>query len=71
MNMRVELLTSQELGAHQSALSAFERSFSYPLGDDQRFCIDHGPRYASFFEAIGEPLFGVLSGAPLESSGAL
>lgn len=60
MNARLLILSAQELSAHQPALREFERGFSYPLGDEQSFYIDHGSRYAAFFEAMGEPLFALL-----------
>lgn len=37
------------------ALEAFEREFSYPLGERSRFHISHQPNYLRFFQAIGKP----------------
>ena len=34
------------------ALDAFERGFTYPLGNDRRFRITHGEDYSRFFRAI-------------------
>lgn len=38
----------------QAELARFERTFSYPLGDDT-FRIDHGDDYLAFFRGLGEP----------------
>lgn len=38
----------------QSALSQFEDQFDYPLGENDRFRIDHSQDYTRFFRAMGE-----------------
>ena len=40
--------------AHAADFAAFERSFTYPLGQD-RFRIDHGADYGAFFRDLGAP----------------
>ncbi|MEK0450148.1 MAG: hypothetical protein RL088_2416 [Verrucomicrobiota bacterium] len=42
----------ESLGAE---LARFEAQFRYPLGANASFCISHGRRYITFFEAIGAP----------------
>ncbi|MDF1666250.1 MAG: hypothetical protein P1V97_31135, partial [Planctomycetota bacterium] len=37
----------------QSALSQFELQFDYPLGESDRFRIDHSDDYSRFFRAMG------------------
>lgn len=39
--------------ALERQLAEFEKSFTYPLGDNQRFSISHGPRYDNFFHSLG------------------
>jgi hypothetical protein len=34
----------------------FEASFTYPLGDNLRFSIEHGPDYGLFYRSLGDPL---------------
>ena len=35
-------------------VAAFEREFTYPLGNSTRFRISHGEDYLPFFQAMGE-----------------
>jgi hypothetical protein len=35
-------------------LLQFESGFSYPLGETQRFIIDHSPDYGRFYQSLGE-----------------
>jgi hypothetical protein len=35
-------------------LMEFERLFSYPLGQEKRFSIEHSPNYSAFYRAIGK-----------------
>lgn len=35
-------------------LSKFEKEFTYPLGQDQSFRIDHGEDYGAFYRSIGD-----------------
>jgi len=37
-----------------NSVTEFEALFDYPLGNHQRFSIDHGPDFTSFFRAIGD-----------------
>ncbi len=53
----IQLLEPQQLRPHVPALRALERSIEYPLGDGQAFCIDHGPRYHTFFSSMGRSVF--------------
>ncbi|MCA8970432.1 MAG: hypothetical protein KDC95_11630 [Planctomycetes bacterium] len=58
--IRIEALESSETHEWNEELTAFERQFRYPLGDDY-FRIDHGARYLAFFETLGAPrLFAAL-----------
>lgn len=52
-----ELLRPGELGPHVAALRALERGISYPLGDSERFFIDHGEAYHPFFSRLGDAYF--------------
>jgi len=36
------------------AMNAFEKEFSYPLGETDRFRISHQPHYLRFFQAMGK-----------------
>jgi hypothetical protein len=47
---------------YQEQLKEFEKLFTYPLGND-RFSIDHGDNYFSFFDRLGIPyiFLGILS----------
>jgi hypothetical protein len=38
------------------ALEAFERQFSYPLGEGASFHVVHGRQYVAFFQAMGEAM---------------
>jgi hypothetical protein len=53
-------------------LAEFEKSFTYPLGGDQRFSISHGPRYDNFFSSLGSHccLAAVHDGRVLATIGA-
>ena len=37
-------------------LERFEQRFTYPLGDDMRFSLEHGPDYGLFYRALGDAL---------------
>lgn len=56
--IRTLLVPAAELGPHAAALRALERDITYPLADGQeRFFIDHGADYHSFFSQLGEAWF--------------
>jgi len=44
-----------------AALSDFEESFTYPLGDEERFHISHGEDYTRFFRAMGDSVTFVVT----------
>jgi GNAT superfamily N-acetyltransferase len=50
----VRAVDAAELAARAAELAAFERAFTYPLGND-RFHIDHGVDYLAFFRGLGTP----------------
>ena len=52
--MTVHCLQSFPGPTLQAALSQFEEQFDYPLGDSDRFRIDHSDDYSRFFRAMGE-----------------
>ncbi|MCB9920304.1 MAG: GNAT family N-acetyltransferase [Planctomycetes bacterium] len=52
--IRIDSLEPSETREWNGELTAFERQFRYPLGDDY-FRIDHGTRYLAFFEILGVP----------------
>jgi hypothetical protein len=54
--MRLVHLRGGELSPYQAGLRRLEAGVSYPL-DHDRFRIDHGERYAAFFERMGEAHF--------------
>jgi hypothetical protein len=58
--------------ALEQQLAEFEKSFTYPLGVDQRFSISHGPRYDNFFRSLGQHccLAAVHDGRVLATIGA-
>jgi hypothetical protein len=51
--MRIFALEGQKNATLPRALDRFERQFSYPLGDAQRFQVSHGADYAKFFRTMG------------------
>ena len=53
--MTVHCIQSSPPKALQAALNHFEEQFDYPLGSDDRFHIDHGSDYSTFFQAMGRP----------------
>jgi hypothetical protein len=56
--LRFTIVDAAGLGPHAAALGALERSIRYPVEDGRdHFTIDHGPRYAPFFSALGEAFF--------------
>jgi hypothetical protein len=58
MSIRIVHVTAAELGPYQEQLRALEREIRYPIADGADFFrIDHGERYATFFERIGEAHF--------------
>lgn len=52
--MKVSRLSERPPTSTAKALARFERQFTYPLGETQRFSISHGADYPRFFRAIGE-----------------
>ena len=52
--IRIGAADAVAMARRQGELAAFERQFEYPLGAD-RFHIDHGRDYLTFFRALGEP----------------
>lgn len=54
---RYELLRPGELGPYLGDLRKLERGISYPVGDGDRFFIDHGEAYHPFFSRMGEARF--------------
>jgi len=57
--MATTLLTGPPDALLSEALQRFERQFSYPLGSDRRFCIDHRGDDRRFFQALGEAVLAV------------
>lgn len=53
--MTVHCIQSSPPKELQAALNRFEKQFDYPLGSDDRFHIDHGSDYSTFFQAMGRP----------------
>ena len=47
--MKLRELTPSTDTELSQKLAAFEALFDYPLGDNQRFRIDHGPDYTAFY----------------------
>ncbi|MDZ5762799.1 putative GNAT family N-acetyltransferase [Candidatus Cyrtobacter comes] len=56
--MKIIELTDELKPIYNERLIKFERSFSYPIGQDN-FSIDHGKNYYTFFDRIGKPYFFV------------
>lgn len=52
--MKVLELTPNLCPELVTKITKFEALFDYPLGDSQRFRIEHGPDFTAFFCAIGE-----------------
>jgi hypothetical protein len=69
--MTIVRIEDPEPGLEQ-ALDEFEKTFTYPLGEGQRFSISHGPRYDNFFRSLGEHccLASILDGRVLATIGA-
>lgn len=53
--MRLELLTDREDRAMSERLAAFSARFTYPLGADRRFRIDHPGPYLGHLASMGDP----------------
>lgn len=63
-------ITDKNLSQWQSSLKEFEKSFSYPLGDDS-FIISHGENYLAFFERMGKAaVYACRNGDQIISVGA-
>jgi hypothetical protein len=52
--MQIIELTPPLYAAFSRHVNEFERLFTYPLGQDQKFRIDHGPQYDAFYRSMGE-----------------
>ncbi len=52
--MKLIELTASLSPQLSAQISAFEALFDYPLSEDSRFSIDHGPDFTAFFAAIGD-----------------
>ncbi len=52
--MQVIELSTPINGSFSQQISEFERLFTYPLGKDRHFRIDHSPNYDAFYKAMGE-----------------
>ncbi|HXF90519.1 MAG TPA: GNAT family N-acetyltransferase [Candidatus Nitrosotenuis sp.] len=52
--MQILPLTGQTKSQFQDQLAAFEQQFTYPLGENTFFTIDHGDDYSAFFENLGQ-----------------
>lgn len=56
MKVRFEVMDGDAVQRHASRLREIEEGITYPLTED-RFFVDHGPRYAAFFEGLGHTRF--------------
>lgn len=54
--IRFSFVESKEIAPYEPQLKAFEREFSYAVGD-QRLSVRHGRDYTAFFESIGDSVF--------------
>lgn len=52
--MEIIKLTTPIHGSLAHKIAEFEALFTYPLGKNQHFRIDHGPHYDVFYRAMGE-----------------
>lgn len=52
--MPIVFMDAQELKKWQSALSEFDRQFTYPLDAEHKFHVSHGAHYNAYFDRIGE-----------------
>ncbi len=58
MSVRLFHLFSDELAPYQAGLARLEAEIRYPIADGaDHFRIDHGARYAAFFERMGDAHF--------------
>ncbi|MBI2373459.1 MAG: GNAT family N-acetyltransferase [Deltaproteobacteria bacterium] len=59
MSARIEIVhvDAEGLAPYVEGLRALERDITYPIGESDRFRIDHGSQYHPFFSGLGEAHF--------------